>query len=600
MKIKRTRQKSLAAFVLTAVILFGGVPLKAQDIITSSDIAGGSSVFVFRVSRKAPQGKSAFRSSSAAARSSSRRKASRQKVVRQSTAVARARQKARPTKRIDPQTFARLSPTFKTISKEEGSLIFAGAGEYHLERDDLAQAIEVLKEAVTLDPANKFASQGLSDAYTRRGNELLEAEDLPKARFFFEEAVRLDEQNSTAYAGLGEVFAAQDEKPQAIESYRKALEINRELTELHAPLGILYYQQGEIAKAEDNLTKALKINPDDAETQYFLGLIRYKQTRYDDAETALRYSIRLDPTNAEAFYYLGEVYDKLDRQPEAIAAYQKAVELDPKFVEAWFDLGAALYNSERFEEAVTAYKSVIRNKTDYFQAYANLGDVYRQMNRLGEAAGQYQIATARIKDDAELLSSYGYVLGRQGKWNAAIDILEKSVAASPDVTDYTNLGWAYYNAAQEDKSKLREPEARGKLENGREALQKGLQLNPKFVPAMLNLGVINNELGNYQTAVEVLKKAIDESESRSVKVLADNEIGIAYFGLKNLEKASDHFQRAVKLDENFVPAIYSLGETEYRRGNKKEAQKALDRLQKLGATYYYQRLRAILLGAVLR
>lgn len=54
------------------------------------------------------------------------------------------------------------------------------------------------------------------------------------------------------------------------------------------------------------------------------------------------------------------------------------------------------------------------------------------------------------------------------------------------------------------------------------------------------------------------------------------------------------------MNPNFAPAIYNLGETEYQRKNKKEAQKMLEKLQEIGANYYYARLRGILAGAVLK
>ncbi|HSK72892.1 MAG TPA: tetratricopeptide repeat protein [Pyrinomonadaceae bacterium] len=597
MKIKKQWQKSLFALVLMWTFLLTGFPAQAQDIVTSSDLGSGSSVFVFRVSRKAPQGKAAFRSVSTANRSTSQKTASRQKIVRQSTAIAKVVQKSRPTKRIDPQTFAKLSVNIKQISPKEGSLIFAGAGEYYLERDDIDQGIDFFNEAVKLDESNQFARLGLSDAFTRKGHELLEKEEIKKALQFFEEAIKYDDKNATAYTGLGEIYDSLDQDKEAIENYENALRLNAELTEIYAPLGILYYHQGEVAKAENYLTKALATNPEDAETQYFLGLVRYKQTRYADAETALRRSVAIDANNPEAHYYLAEVFSKLNREQDAIASYKKAVEINPKFVEAWFDLGAAYYNNENYESAVDAYKKVIQNKNDYFQAYANLGDVYRQMNQLDQAIGQYQIASARITDDAQLYSSYGFILGRQGKWNAAIDVLEKAVSVSPDFTDYTNLGWAYFNAAQDDVKKQRPADARAKLQKGREALQKSLQLNPKFVPAALNLGVINNELQDYRATIEIMERTIDLADNRSVKVLANNELGIAYYGLGDFKKAAKSFRRAVELDGKFVPAVYSLGESEFRDGNTKEAEKAIATLQQLGATNYARRLQAIMLSA---
>lgn len=600
MIIKKHWQRSLLTFVLAVTFLLSGFPLNAQDIVTSSDIASGSSVFVFRVSRKANQKKNAFPNTSDIKRTVAQRSASRRNIIRQSTVVAKANQNQRPTRRIDPQTLAKTTPQIKTMPKEQAANILAGAGEYYLEREDLEQAVEFFKEATTLDNTNRFARQGLSDSYARMGNNLLAKEETDKAKFFFEEAIKYDDQNATAYAGLGEVYGTLEQNAQAIENYEKALSINSQLTELYSPVGILYYQQGEIARAENYLVKALAANPDDAGTQYFLGLIRYKQNRYEEAQTALRRSIALDAENAEAYYYLGEVYDKLNRPNEAIAEYQKALQINPKYTDALFDLGVAFYNQERYQEAIDAYQKVTSVKNDYWEAHANLADTYRQINKLNEAAASYQIAASRIRNDAELYSKFGYVMGSLGKWNSAIDNLNKAVAISPDTTDYTNLGWAYYNAAQNDRNLRNNAEAETKLQKGKEVLQKAVQLNPRFAGAMLNLGVVNNELKDYRGAIEVLEKAVDSADDKDVKALIYNEQGISYYGLNDFDRAGKSFRKAIEMNDRFAAAHYSLGEVEYKRGNKKEAEKQLQKLQKLGAAALVNRLKLIMLGAVPR
>ena len=593
-------RKSLFVFVLAGIFLISSIPVAAQDIVTSEDIASGSSVFVFRVSRRGNQSKNAFVNVSALKRTAGQRKIARVKIVRQSTAVARANQKQRPTKRVDPQTLAKATPQIRTMPKEQGSLILAGAGEYYLERDDLEKAIDLFNEAYTLDKTNKFAIQGLSDAYTRQGNEFLEKEETLKAKFYFEEAVKFDDRNATAYAGLGEVFDTLEQSGEAIQNYEKALALNAELTEIYSSLGILYYQAGEIAKAENLLTKALAVNPDNAETQYFLGLIRYKQNRYAEAQTALLRSGQMEANNAEVHYYLGEVYDKLNQPNEAIAEYQKAVQLNPRYIEALFDLGVAFYNQERFQEAVDTYKKLLSVKNDYWEAHANLADAYRQLNKLNEAAASYQIATSRINTDAELFSKFAYVLGRQGKWNAAVDNLQKAAAISPEAVVYTNLGWAFYNAAQNDRQLRYAAEAQTKLQKGKEALQKALQLNPKFVAAMLNLGVVNNELKDYRSAINVLERLEDQTDDKSVEILIYNEQGISYFGLNDFDKAAKSFRKVIEMNDKFAAAHYNLGEVEYKRGNKKEAEKQLNKLLQLGAPNLASRLKLILMGAVAR
>jgi hypothetical protein len=186
MSVKKHRLKGFFTLLLIWTFLIGSLPAHSQDIIAASDLTGGPSVFVFRTSRKAKQQKAAFRTEQK--RSVAQKRETRAKIVKQTTVVAKANQVKRPTKRVDPQTFAKVSLKIKTIPREEASLILAGLGEYYLERDNLIDSIDAFRESVTLDSTNRFGREGLSDAYTRKGNEHLAKEETDKAKNFLEEA----------------------------------------------------------------------------------------------------------------------------------------------------------------------------------------------------------------------------------------------------------------------------------------------------------------------------------------------------------------------------------------------------------------------------
>ena len=185
------------------------------------------------------------------------------------TFIAKAVQKTRPTKRVDAQEFKRIEPQIARMSKEEASLVLAGAGEYYLEKDEIEKGLDFFRESVQLNAKNSYAKLGLSDASTRYGNQLLEKEDFDKAKFYFEEAIKYDEKNATAFAGLAEAQDSTDERDKAAVNYEKALSLNPKLTELYTPLGIVYYEKGDVNKAKNYLNKALATDADNPEHSIF-------------------------------------------------------------------------------------------------------------------------------------------------------------------------------------------------------------------------------------------------------------------------------------------------------------------------------------------
>ncbi|MGI9035950.1 MAG: tetratricopeptide repeat protein [Pyrinomonadaceae bacterium] len=213
------------------------------------------------------------------------------------------------------------------------------------------------------------------------------------------------------------------------------------------------------------------------------------------------------------------------------------------------------------------------------------------------ANGKYEIAALTIKNDADLYSNWAFCLARVAKFNLAIEKLNMAISINPDAADYSNLGWAYYNAAQLDlRVKKDDAAAQSKLQLGKAALQKATELNPKFRAAFLNLGVTLSDLKDFQGALNALKAAVDLKEDW---IPANNELGLAYRQLNDYENAVRYFKRATQLDDNFAAGWYNLGEAEYRRGNIKEAKKAQEKLKKLNAGGLTRDLDLVIKGAVL-
>lgn len=615
---KRWQKVFLSAFIIWT-ILTNSLPAASQDIVTSEDISGGSSVFVFRQSRKAAQTKAAYRNS-AVSRTTAQRSETRRKLAAQANVVAKT-QRTR-TKQVDP-TLAAANKTpknsggkktngnqTKTITEAQSSALAAGAAETYLDRNDYDQAIGNFQTALEFDPKNQNAKLGLSEAYTRKADETIEKVAPESAIPLYQEAVKYNDKNAAAFAGLGEVYDSLGDNEKALANLEKANSLNAGLTEIYAPLGILYFQKGEIAQADTYLTKASAANPNDADARYYLGLVRFKQNNNDQALVALNQTVKERPDFAEAHYYLGATLDRLDnRKADAIAEYNKAVAVNPAYLEAWFDMGVANYNQGNYEAAADDYNKVIKLKNDYAQAYFNLAETYRQIamnsnvpairaENFALANGKYEIAALSIKNDADLYSNWAFCLARVAKFNLAIEKLNMAVSLNPDAADYSNLGWAYYNAAQFDiRVKKDDAFAKSKLQLGKTALQKATALNPKFKAAFLNLGVTSTDLGDFQGAVNALKIAVELQDDW---LPANNELGLAYRQLNDFDNAASQFKKVTKLDDNFAAGWYNLGEAEYRRGNIKEAKKAQEKLKQLKANNLANSLQILISGAVLQ
>lgn len=563
-----------------------------QDLVPVSDITGGQSIFVFRKSSKAVVRR--FASKADVTRTKAQRLETARKVTSQYATLAKTAPRRTRTKSVDPDN---LPPQVKTMAAADASRLFAGVGEYYIDQNEYNNSINFFRESVQLDPKNANAQSGLSEALALKGNELLVKDSLQMAKTFFEEALKLNPRNAAAYFGLGEIFAEGGKNSEARDLYEDALKTDAGLTEIYVPLGILYYQQGEIAKADDLLTKALAKSPNDAQTQYFLGLVRYSQNRNDEALTAFQKARTIDPAYAEAFYQAGETFSRLNKNLEAIEEYKKATALRNNYFEAWFGLGSAYTSLENYAEAVKAYKQATLLRNTNIEAYLNLADANRLAGNFNDATSAYNLAIVFIsrekeysKDDlADIYNKIGYSIAKQCElnvrkylpcdWEGAIRALEKAAEMGLTNVDNANLGWAYFNAARLDIAFRRMPEARVKLDRARGYLHKAVELNPKFVDApLLNLGVVQIDLGDFPGAVETLKKVVDKQPEWN---FAKYALGTAYFKVNDFDNSAKMFRRAIDKEPTYTAAWASLGYSELKRKNGKEVEKIIAQLRRL-------------------
>lgn len=595
--------------ILLLVLTFA-ILARAQDLVQVSDLTGGSSVFVFRSAARSAPKRVTVRTRTTRTKTQrieTARKVSRQYVTLAKTTPRRARSET--VRDNDPRL-----PKIPTMPKEQASVIFAGVGEFFMEKDEFARATDFFRESLQLDSRNSKAGAGLSESLALEGNELLVKGSFTVARQRFEEALKYNSKNSPAYFGLAEVYAELNQEAQAIENYEKALANDKALTEIYVPLGILYYQAGEIAKAEDLLVKALALFPNDAQTQYFLGLVRYSQNRNEDALIAFNKAKTLDPTNAEAFYQAGETLVRLKRQREAVEEYKQAIVLKPTYFEALLGLGSAYFEIDNFADAVATYRQAERLKNDSIEVLVNLGDAYRQMNNYNDAEAKYNLATLFIERDknynpedaADVYSKIGFAIAKQCeinmkkaapcRWDVAVRALEKASSITGNNVDLANLGWAYYNAAKNDVANGRPDAARLKLEKAKEALQKAAFSSPKYIEGpLLNLGMTLTDLGDYPGAVDAFTRVVAKQPTW---IFAINELGIAYRKQNNFKEAAKQFRRAIDRDAKYVIAHYNLAEAEFQAGNLGEAQKAYDKVKQLGRRDLTAQLQLISRGAL--
>lgn len=214
--------------------------------------------------------------------------------------------------------------------------------------------------------------------------------------------------------------------------------------------------------------------------------------QYQKAESMLKNLTQTQSTKDENYFYLGWLYLKTDYPDSAKATFTKGISVNPK---------SALN-------------------------YAGLGAVDIVNNNTSSAKSNFDKAVAATdKKDTEPYVYIGkaYLLGQKPDANAAIQTLQKGVAANPKEKNpelYAALGDAF-------RSQLKNTDA---YDNYSQALA----INPKMVSAIVATGVIWKQANNF-------------------------------------EDSEKEYRRALSIDANYGPAYRELAET-YLRWGKSSSQ----------------------------
>lgn len=159
------------------------------------------------------------------------------------------------------------------------------------DENQIEAAIQVLKQAVTLDPDLAEAHFNLGVAYAL-----------------------LERQMAQTGAVIPPVLDADGKKTnktnselafeKAVDAYKKLLEKNPDDDVAHYYLGRTYSKLLKDEEAEEEFRQAVKLKPDDTEYQTELGAVLIKLANYRQAIGPLKRAIELDETNDRAIALL--------------------------------------------------------------------------------------------------------------------------------------------------------------------------------------------------------------------------------------------------------------------------------------------------------
>lgn len=204
-------------------------------------------------------------------------------------------------------------------------------------KDDIADAISLLEEAITTDPefANAYALLGLCHAqigvygWVKPVRQAYE-----EARRMAEEALRLEPTSPEANRALAFVLMATGNAEHAVTAARRAIDLNPSFAEAHAVLGQALIFCGDLEEGLAACHRAARNNPRDTRGSWLLDAMGHAYFMLGDYEQAIDVSKKAQhqfPSLLGAIVTLAGSYAQLGRNEEAKRYIDDLLRLVPRY-----------------------------------------------------------------------------------------------------------------------------------------------------------------------------------------------------------------------------------------------------------------------------
>lgn len=511
-------------------------------------------------------------------------------------------------------------------------------------------------------PPPGVAAKSLQDAMAE-GYQALADKDFVKALDAFDRAILVDESYDVPWRMKGNTLDEMGYHEQALECYRQALELFPESDETWFSLGNCFFALSRYDEELLCYDRALTYNPTMVKALINKGSTLHRLGRYKEAldtyDKVLKINYRLEKVHNNR----GATLHSLGKHNEALESYNRAIELKHDYVEGWMNKGNLLYELQRYEEALAAFDEVTRIRPELPKGWYLKGLASRKLGKITQAKAAFEQAlrldpefheakraieeesrriqerfvevprivqdifsveaaraqqtslptepitslpadmVARVRDEkveelaeeiygdrAELL----FLLGRQDE---AIDYLGRSLKLEGESAHLlTASGVVLFK--------------QGKLEASVKSFEHALEVDPKHVPALLNLHTALMQLGDLERASKVgeqlrnagagwqarvytateaaarndIKQALDDTEvaltMENLSVLM-NYRGLLKLMMGDVDGAIESFERAKVTPLDQSEAYNNLGVAILKKGDAEKASVEFDKAIRL-------------------
>jgi len=439
--------------------------------------------------------------------------------------------------------FFRASKNLEQVVSEQESFALGHArlAEAYAELDSsdkamsqLLQATQLVPDPTSLDTVDRLKLQAVTEVVNR---------NFPKAVELYRSLVEDTSaaQKPQALIDLGRAYQKNDQPEMALQNYLEAAQLDPTYAAAFVNSGVIYGRLQRWAEADAAFDKASKLfdtnNEIEGQAEIALqkAVILTQQGKVSEAEEqlrkALQKSIALEHQDKHIRVLLnlsnnaitaGKLSLAKEYSSEALALAQQN-RMENLTIQGLVDIGNRYLVQGKYDEAEKYFRDALnlaqRYKAERGEARANLSLASLKTHQNEpEAVREYSSRALTFfkrggyrKELSQAYVILGHALDQTGAYDAALAAFKEQLDAALQANDSQQIAWAKEGSAVVLNHLQRYPEALTQFQDQYEIVKR-LGSNAVAGYAAMNIGTMNWQLGNYDTATNKIDEALKIAE----------------------------------------------------------------------------------------
>ena len=372
----------------------------------------------------------------------------------------------------------------------------------------LGQAISEFRASLQSNPKEYQTSIALAKVLAVDG-------EAPEAESILNSLVERERNNLAAYGDLYKLYEAERKLPEAEAILKKAIRNNPKESNLRLDLASYYLATNKRPELVSLLTE-MKGNLKDFPQAYVqAGDFYMRVGRFDDAIKEFEEGIAKDPKNKVSYLkHEIETYIHQNRIDLATSKNEQILKIDAKDPEARGLKATLRLDQGDYTTALSELQSVVTARPNNYVAHFNLGRAH---------LGKGEIEQARQEFDKAVEIRPDYVVARLAQTQVALlrNDTDGALHSADELLRYVP------NSVEGKVMKAAALQRMNKFDDARAVLEPALAQNPKAVPLMIEIGVLDLQQKKTKDAIDIFQRAYETNPNNTRALLGESRALLA-------------------------------------------------------------------------